>query len=87
VIDSKHVSDREPPPLFPPHARRAYGRPSASRTSPAPLYKIGDRVIFDGRASIVEDVKRASTGAYILTVSNYAGGWMIGETHSGLSAE
>ena len=60
---------------------------SASRTSPAPLYKIGDRVIFDGRASIVEDVKRASTGAYLVTISNYAGGWMIGETHSGLSAE
>jgi len=60
---------------------------SAVRTSPAPLYKIGDRVIFDGLASIVEDAKRASTGAYILTVSNYVGGWMIGETHSGLSAE
>ncbi len=60
---------------------------SASRTSPVPLYKIGDRVIFDGRASIVEDVKRASTGAYLVTVSNYAGGWMIAETHSGISAE
>ena len=60
---------------------------SASRTSPAPLYKIGDRVVFEGRASTVTDVCRASSGAVILTVSNYAGGWMIGEAHSGLSAE
>lgn len=60
---------------------------SASRPAAAPLYKVGDVVTFDGRASIVEDVRRASSGAVILTVSNYAGGWMIGETHSGLSAE
>lgn len=53
----------------------------------APLYKVGDPVTFDGRASVVEDVKRTSSGAFVLTVSNYAGRWMIGETHSGLSAE
>ena len=59
---------------------------SASRTSPAPLYKIGDRVIFDGRASIVEDVQIVN-GTVVLTVSNYATRSLIGETHSGLSAE
>ena len=59
---------------------------SASRTSPAPLYKIGDRVIFDGRASIVEDVQIVN-GTVVLTVSNYATRSLIGEKHSGLSAE
>ena len=59
---------------------------SASRTSPAPLYRIGDRVIFDGRASIVEDVQIVN-GTVVLTVSNYATRSLIGEKHSGLSAE
>lgn len=59
---------------------------AASRTSPAPLYKVGDRVIFDGRASIVEDV-RIVDGTVVLTVSNYATRSLIGEKHSGLSSE
>ena len=59
----------------------------AERTAPAPAYKVGDVVTFDGRVSIVTDTKRSVTGVLILTVTNYAGGWMIAETHSGLSAE
>lgn len=53
---------------------------------PAPAFKVGDAVIFDGRASRVEDVQRSESGAIILTVANYAGRWMIGENHSGLEA-
>jgi len=48
----------------------------------APLYKIGDDVIFDGRASKVVAV---SDRPGIITVSNYAGAWMIGTSHSALS--
>ena len=57
---------------------------SAVRTSPAPLYKVGDRVIFEGRASIVEDVQTVN-GTVVLTVSNYATRSLIGEKHSGLA--
>ena len=48
----------------------------------APLYKIGDDVIFDGRASKVIAV---SDRPGIITVSNYAGAWMIGTSHSALA--
>ena len=53
---------------------------------PAPLFKVGDDVIFRGRASKVTDVKRSSSGAVFVIVANYAGGWMISETHSELGA-
>lgn len=56
------------------------------RTVNAPLYKVGDAVTFNGRASRVEDVTRTSSGAFVLTVANYAGRWMIGEGHSDLAA-
>lgn len=48
----------------------------------APLYKIGDDAVFNGRASKVVAV---SDRPGIITVSNYAGTWMIGTSHSGLS--
>lgn len=48
----------------------------------APLYKLGDDVVFDGRASKVIAV---SDRPGIITVSNYAGAWMIGTSHSKLS--
>ena len=57
---------------------------AASRTSPAPLYKVGDRVTFEGCASVVEDV-RIVGGTVHLTVSNYATRSLIGEKHSGLA--
>lgn len=60
---------------------------SATRTAPAPLYKAGDPVTFNGRASRVSDVRRSSGGTIIYTVENYAGAWSICEGHSGLSAE
>lgn len=49
----------------------------------APLYKLGDDVVFDGRPSKVIGVSTKSAG--IITVSNYAGAWMIGTSHSKLS--
>ncbi len=55
---------------------------AASRTSPAPLDKVGRRVIFEGRASFVEYVQRAESGSYVVTVAV-----VIGETHPDLSAE
>ena len=60
---------------------------AASRTSPAPLYKVGDRVTFEGRASIVEYVQRAESGSYVVTVAVFGGAVVIGETHPDLSAE
>ena len=53
---------------------------------PAPLFKVGDDVTFRGRASKVTDVKRSSSGAVFVTVANYAGGWMVSETHPELGA-
>jgi hypothetical protein len=50
----------------------------------APAFKVGDRVTFEGRETIVEDVTRAESGAFMLTVSNYAGRWMVSDTHPGL---
>lgn len=57
---------------------------TAARTSPAPLYKVGDRVIFEGRASLVEDVQTVN-GTVVLTVSDYATRSLIGEKHPDLA--
>jgi hypothetical protein len=48
----------------------------------APLYKLGDDVVFEGRASKVVAV---SERPGILTVSNYAGTWIIADVHPALA--
>lgn len=47
----------------------------------ARAYRVGDRVVFEGRPSKVVAV---SDRPGILTVSNYAGTWMISTEHTAL---
>ena len=60
---------------------------AASRTPSAPLYKVGDRVIFEGRASRVQDVRRSESGARFVTVAVLGGTVTVGEMHPDLVAE
>ena len=63
-------------------AERMAAHYAAGNVAPAPLYKLGDDVVFEGRASKVVAV---SDRPGILTVSNYAGTWIIADVHPALA--
>lgn len=52
----------------------------------APAFKIGDAVTLEARASKVTDYTRTASGAFVYTVANYAGVFMVGEDHPDLEA-
>lgn len=55
-----------------------------SATQNTPAFKVGDVVLFERRVSTVVAVSAKHPD--IITVSNYAGAWMIGTNHSKLAA-
>lgn len=58
---------------------------AAERAPIAPLYKIGDRVIFEAREGRVTDLHAGASG-YLVTVATYAGVFLVGEDHPDLEA-
>lgn len=51
----------------------------------APVFKIGDVVMYDGRESRITDSTHHANG-YVYRVTNYAGSFIIGDTHPALTA-